>query len=162
MTRLLLLSVGALLFASCLTVTDAREGAANRACQWEDKCGNVGSGKNYANPAECMTDKRSDFQSAWPTDRCDGRIDGASLDTCFKAIDNTRCNDLFDAINTASKCSASSVCSASNGSSSGCNCTNGQTCCSNACTNLQTDRNNCGGCGTTCGAGLSCVSGQCK
>ncbi|MFO0594747.1 MAG: DUF6184 family natural product biosynthesis lipoprotein [Myxococcaceae bacterium] len=155
------LLVGSLaLGSSCLSVEGARETGAQRSCQFEDKCGNIGSGKRYANFGECMTDKRADYQSLWPSDRCQGRIDAQNFDTCMKAVDNTRCNDLLDAINTVSKCSSSSVCTA--GSSGGCNCANGQTCCNNACVNLQTDRNNCGACGTTCGSSVSCQSGNCR
>ena len=34
-------------------------------------------------------------------------------------------------------------------------------CCSNSCTNTLTDSNNCGACGTVCGAGATCQSGTC-
>ncbi|MFT3714329.1 MAG: DUF6184 family natural product biosynthesis lipoprotein [Archangium sp.] len=155
-----LVLAGSLVLSSCVSVVDAREGGAQRSCRFEDKCGNVGSGKNYASFEECLTDKRSDFLDLWPTDRCDGKINPQALDTCFKAVDNTRCNDFIDAIATINKCGSGSVCTA--GSGGGCNCGQGQTCCSNACVNLQTDRNNCGACGTTCGSSVSCQSGQCR
>lgn len=40
-------------------------------------------------------------------------------------------------------------------------CGTGFKCCSEVCTNILTDSNNCGFCGVTCGGGQSCVSGTC-
>jgi hypothetical protein len=42
-----------------------------------------------------------------------------------------------------------------------CTCPSGQTACSNACTNMNTDAKNCGKCGTTCGSGTQCLFGAC-
>ena len=36
-----------------------------------------------------------------------------------------------------------------------------ETSCSGTCANLDSDRDNCGACGTTCGDGMTCSSGQC-
>lgn len=146
--------------SGCVSVVDARETGAQRTCRFEQKCGNIGSGQQYATFEECLTDKRADFLGRWPTDRCDGRINGETLNVCLQAIDNTQCNNVIDWLATYSKCESSDVCTS--GAPAGCNCGNGQTCCNNACTNLQTDRNNCGGCGTTCGAGLGCDNGVCR
>ena len=42
-------------------------------------------------------------------------------------------------------------------------CTGGETYCGGACTNTQTDNNNCGACGTQCTlAGSYCSSGSCQ
>ena len=160
MTRTLIFAFGFLALTGCVSVVDAREGGAQRNCRFEDRCGNVGSGKRFASYEECLTSKRAFFQDAWPTDRCDGRINGETLNVCYTAIENTQCNNLVDFIATISKCESGDVCTA--GSPAGCNCSSGQTCCGKSCTNLQTDRNNCGGCGTTCGSGLSCQSGVCR
>lgn len=40
-------------------------------------------------------------------------------------------------------------------------CTTGQSVCSSACVNTQTDANNCGSCGNTCAVGNICQSGSC-
>lgn len=45
---------------------------------------------------------------------------------------------------------------------SGLSCQAGLTNCSGVCTNLDTDENNCGGCGQACGAGELCVGGACS
>lgn len=161
MDRSLLISLAFAALTGCVSVEGAREGAAQRHCKFEERCGNVGSGKSYATLDECMIDKRGDWLDIWPTDRCNGRINGDTLNVCYQAIENTQCNNLVDFLATASKCESSDVCTAGS-APAGCNCGNGQTCCNNACTNLQTDRNNCGGCGTTCGSGLTCQSGVCR
>ena len=148
-------------FAGCVSVQDAREGGAQRNCRFEQRCGHIGQGQTYASIDECLTARRAEFQNRWPTDRCDKRINGETLNVCYQAIDNTQCNNFVDLIATFSKCEANDVCTAGS-PPGGCNCGNGQTCCSNACTSLQTDRNNCGGCGTTCGSGLNCQSGVCR
>jgi hypothetical protein len=162
MNRFVLVSVLAagLSFSSCVSVQDAREGGAQRSCRFEEKCGHIGSGKTFATFEECLTDKRADYLTLWSTERCEGKINPQALDTCFKAVENTRCDDLLDAINTLSKCGSGSVCTA--GSGGGCNCGQGQTCCNNSCVTLQTDRNNCGACGTTCGSSTTCQSGVCR
>ncbi len=41
------------------------------------------------------------------------------------------------------------------------NCADGESVCGGVCTDLDTDRDNCGTCGTTCGDGLVCAGGQC-
>src|SRR5215218_791717 len=42
-----------------------------------------------------------------------------------------------------------------------CTCADGQTECEGACSDLETDANNCGGCGARCGDGSVCVGGRC-
>lgn len=160
MNRFVAVAFVALVGSSCLTVDNAREQAAQRQCRFAQRCGNIGPGQTFATLQECLTDARADWLNTWPTDRCDGRINGDALNVCLVAIDNTQCNNFFDLVNTLSKCQSSDVCSA--GSPGGCNCGQGQTCCNNQCVNLQTDRNNCGACGTTCGSSVSCQSGVCR
>lgn len=40
-------------------------------------------------------------------------------------------------------------------------CGNGLTCCSSQCVDMQSDKDNCGGCGTVCPTGQACVNGSC-
>lgn len=159
MNRTLFLALSLVSLTGCLNLNDARNGGAQRTCQYEQRCGKIGSGQDYPNLDECLTDQRAKFNDTWSVERCDGKINGEALDVCFKAIENAQCDNLLDLISTASKCSSANVCTASN---SGCNCGQGQTCCNNACVNLSNDRNNCGTCGTQCGGGSSCNAGACR
>src|ERR1700733_10212547 len=43
----------------------------------------------------------------------------------------------------------------------GTSCAASQKACSQGCTNVQTDSQNCGACGTVCGTGQTCQSGTC-
>lgn len=160
MNRLSVLTLGLLALSSCTSVVDAREQGAQRWCRFEDRCGNVGSGRQYASMADCLTATRADFLRLLPTDKCDGRINAQALGVCLTAIDNTQCDNFFDEAATYLKCGDDDICTS--GAPAGCNCGQGQTCCNDACVNLQTDRNNCGTCGSTCGAGASCQSGSCR
>ena len=143
----------------CLNLTDAREGGARHFCNYYSRCGEIGAGQKYASFDECLVDERSNFQDYWPTSACDGKINGDALNVCYTAIDNTQCSNFIDQLATLTKCGSGSVCTASSGA---CNCGNGQTCCNGACVNLSADRNNCGTCGSTCGAGASCQAGSCR
>jgi hypothetical protein len=67
----------------------------------------------------------------------------------------------------SSECSTGDVCSHNEcapacGASGACDADGGLTCCTNACVNLMTDANRCGGCDSpACGAGQSCCGGTC-
>lgn len=121
------------LSGGCLSVADAREAGASRWCRFEDRCGNVGSGRKYASLADCLTDKRSDFLDMWPTDRCDGRINGQTLDVCLSTIDLMQCNNPVDILATLTKCESSDVCTAGNSGASCSRCASGQICQNGVC-----------------------------
>jgi hypothetical protein len=71
------------------------------------------------------------------TNKCGGASDGCSGTCTGQCSGNTICQS-----GACQSCGSLSVC---NGS----------------CVNLQSDSNNCGTCGTTCGSGLGCSAGQC-
>ena len=135
MKRMALASLGLLallVLCGCMSVADAREGGAARWCRFEERCGNVGSGQRYASPAECLTAKRADFLNWGPTDRCDGRINGQTLDVCLTTIDNMQCNNIVDYLATLSKGESSDVCTAGNAASCS-HCASGQICQNGVC-----------------------------
>jgi Family of unknown function (DUF6184) len=144
------------LLSGCLNVESARESAAQHSCNFYGRCGDIAPGKTFASFDECLTKQRAFFLDLWSTASCGG-INPENYDICIKGIDNTQCNNGLDYLSTLSKCGRGNVCK-----STGCNCTSGETCCGNFCTDLRSDRSNCGGCGTSCGAGLSCSSGVCR
>lgn len=92
------------------SVSAAREAYAQRWCNYRVQCGEIGSGHTYTSTDECLIAERANAQNLWPTADCEGKIDGAGLDMCLKAIENTQCNNLADQIVTVTKCTRSDVC----------------------------------------------------
>lgn len=111
MTRIALLTLCFIALTGCLSVESARESAANQVCDFQNRCGEIGAGKSYANRAECMTQERANWMDAWPTSRCEKALDADKLDLCLKAWQSTSCGNLFDTLSTYGKCSAGEVCS---------------------------------------------------
>jgi hypothetical protein len=60
------------------------------------------------------------------------------------------------------KCCAVGASCVGRGRNQACACPQGQSVCGGVCRDLATDVLNCGACGSACGAGLSCVGGQCR
>ncbi len=110
MTRLSLLLGLAVVLSAC-GLPGARESASQRWCDFAERCDDIGSGKAYSTRDECLTKQRADMVDAWPTDRCDGKLNGANLDLCLSAISATQCDNLIDLLATFSKCGRDKVCS---------------------------------------------------
>jgi hypothetical protein len=66
------------------------------------------------------------------------------------------CEGSNSKILTAESCPSSQVCSGGI-----CTCPSGTTLCGSSCVDTSTDSNNCGGCGSSCGAGKTCSAGTC-
>ncbi len=139
-------------------------------------------------PADATSDGPArDAPTCEPGAACDGgRCDdaGACVSTCRRDKDCTAPTPVCDTATGAcvpcmpdsGACGVGEVCVASGGTFacvSGCNTASdcpvdgGATaiaCCSQACTNPDTDRSNCGGCGKACAGGMTatCVAGACS
>ncbi|MEW5743395.1 MAG: DUF6184 family natural product biosynthesis lipoprotein [Myxococcota bacterium] len=88
----------------------ARESAATKACNYYQRCEQVGDGKMYPSSDECITRQRTYWLDAWPTNLCEGKVNSAAVDACLKAIDNTACNSLIDFLATLDKCDKKNTC----------------------------------------------------
>lgn len=111
MGRLLTVATAAVFFSACgWSVEGARETASVEACDYFQRCMELGSGKTYASYDECLTKQRSYWLDAWPTAECSGKMNGANVDVCLKAIDNTACNSLIDFLATLDKCAKKNTC----------------------------------------------------
>lgn len=88
----------------------AREQAATKGCGYYQRCNQIGSGKTYPTYEECLTRQRTYWLDAWPTSVCEGHVNSAAIDACFKAIDNTSCASLIDFLATLDKCDKKNTC----------------------------------------------------
>lgn len=101
----------ALLVSGCgWSIESARESAANKACDYYQRCTQIGSGKTYETYDECLTKQRSYWLDAWPTATCSGHENSAAIDACLTAIQNTSCNSLIDFLATLDKCDKKNTC----------------------------------------------------
>ena len=118
----------------------------SRACQW---------------PTECH-DQKCDVPPTRGCDRCGTERSTCNGDTgiaTWSACTNQgECSaDQSDVCGRTGRKVCSTACSWSD-----CDCGAGSKLCGDVCTNVQSDVNNCGGCGLTCKRGEACSAGQCK
>ena len=94
------------------TRADAREVAAQKACDWYAACGEVGEGQQFADRDECLLETENSFNSLWSDEVC-SEIEREDLDVCLRAIQDTQCDNAWDFLNTIfNRCSAANVCGA--------------------------------------------------
>ncbi len=92
---------------------------------------------------------------------CGGGGGGGSGDTCTQTAGQTCDAGTQCGIGKTSgtgTCTTGVCCKPAGGGT----CQNPKAICNNVCTDVQNDNNNCGTCGTKCGAGLTCQQGNCK
>lgn len=114
MTKPLRILLPLLIAAACGNYSQpvARDRATAQACDFFQRCGDIGEGETFATRDACEVDVRAAFNRQWPVEECDGKIRGEDLDRCLKAIEVTSCGNLWDIfVNTlGQKCPASEVC----------------------------------------------------
>ncbi|WP_043428533.1 DUF6184 family natural product biosynthesis lipoprotein [Cystobacter fuscus] len=91
--------------------SDAVNAAANTTCNRYQDCGEIAAGKKYSTRDECMNAEKGNWNGRWSVAECDNRINGDNLNFCLDAIEATSCGNVFDQINTATKCTQNDVCS---------------------------------------------------
>lgn len=92
------------------TRADARDVAAQRACDWYAACGEIGDGLQFADRDECLLETENSFNSLWNNAACD-EIEREDLDVCLRAIEDTQCDNAWDFLNTLfNRCSVENVC----------------------------------------------------
>jgi len=90
----------------------ARDAVTEATCDWYMGCGEIGAGKTHATRDSCEVQVRASWDSAWPVEACDGKINTAQLDVCLNAIAATECGNGLDVLNTlVNKCPQDKVCS---------------------------------------------------
>jgi hypothetical protein len=91
---------------------NARDAVTDASCDFYARCDQIGSGKTYANRDTCEVQVRASWDTAWPVETCDGKIDTEQLNICLNAIGATECGNGLDVLNTLlNKCPQSKICS---------------------------------------------------
>jgi hypothetical protein len=109
-------AVAALGLAACgppSQIQAVSEGASH-ACNYYQRCGQIGpgAGEAYDTEANCTYALQGQLNTYWPPAQCTNHISGSAFNACMAAMDNTACNNAIDLLNTVlDKCSAPTVCS---------------------------------------------------
>ncbi len=92
--------------------SDAVNAATSSTCDAYERCGEVGTDKDFTTRDSCITDRKAFWNDRWPVADCDDRINGDKLQYCLDAIKATSCDSFIDQLETVyGKCAKSDVCS---------------------------------------------------
>src|SRR5262245_489162 len=67
-------------------------------CEYEQRCGNVGQDRTYADTDHCQSRFKSDYQKELNAWECPGGIDRKELDKCLTEIRDNDCNSPFESL----------------------------------------------------------------
>lgn len=84
-------------------ITEAR-------CQREEKCGNVGPGKDYFSASVCQQKIGADWQNELNSYDCPGGIVTKELEECLEEIKNEDCASPFETLGRVVACRSSDLC----------------------------------------------------
>lgn len=92
--------------------SDAVSAAVKATCDWYASCGEIASGKKYADRSTCESTETDQWNGRWAVADCDGKINSSSLSACTDAIGKITCGDSIDVFTTVNdQCAESKVCS---------------------------------------------------
>ena len=91
------------------------EQISDKACDRFEECGQFGSGKLYADEAECESTLETRFYELWPEAQCgNNQITGSSYDSCLEQAEGFTCEtglaSVDDYVTYVSDCNAEKVC----------------------------------------------------
>lgn len=95
------------------TRTQARDEMSNRSCDYYERCGNVGPGKDFADRDACMIDQRGFWDDLWTVGKCEDRMNEEGLRNCYDRVDIAQCGGIqggLDLVNILLSCSSDNVC----------------------------------------------------
>lgn len=109
-----------LLFSYALTFTltacggtsrrNARDTAADEACRYFERCGQVGAGQTYSDGEDCRIKQRAFLQEQWSEQRCEDKVDEDNFNRCINEIKNAQCGNGLDFLSALLKCTVDQVC----------------------------------------------------
>lgn len=80
-------------------------------CEREIRCDNIGAGKDYSTPKDCMDEIATEWRDDLNAIECPGGIDRAELSECLEEIRNEDCGNPFDTLGRVVACRSSDLCS---------------------------------------------------
>ncbi|ATB41301.1 hypothetical protein CYFUS_006766 [Cystobacter fuscus] len=107
-----MLGVVGLMGCGVSSQSDAVTVTARNMCARYESCGDIGSGKAYANEDDCMIKQKADWNNRWSVAACDDHINGDNFDFCQDSIKVMSCDNVVEwIVLVADKCSRDKVCS---------------------------------------------------
>ncbi len=79
-------------------------------CEAEQRCGKIGSGKNYSSMDACMKQVGSEWQEELNERECPNGIDSKELNECVEEIRGQDCGEAFGALERITACRSSDLC----------------------------------------------------
>jgi hypothetical protein len=79
-------------------------------CDREERCNNVGTGKDYDTRTACTSKIEGKTESDLNTKDCDKGIDQTKLDACISKIHEEECGNPIDSISRIAACRTGEVC----------------------------------------------------
>jgi hypothetical protein len=81
-------------------------------CAREERCKNVGAGKDYESTTICQTKTREHWKDDLSSYECPGGIVQKELDEGLEEIRDDDCNDPLDTLGRLAACRSSDICKA--------------------------------------------------
>jgi hypothetical protein len=90
----------------------SRDEAARATCSKLSECNEIGPGKTYESADQCTVKQRANWDTLWPPQDCDGKIDQTAYNNCLDEIRRAECGNSVDLANIVlNKCAKAKVCS---------------------------------------------------
>jgi hypothetical protein len=86
------------------------DGIADALCDYETRCGHVGTNGKYGDRSACIADQREQRTAENQTEDCEGGIDTGRMSSCLAAIRNNKCDDVVDTTARIAACRLAMLC----------------------------------------------------
>jgi hypothetical protein len=93
-----------------IVLSSAIDKIADARCDREMKCGNVASGKKWADRNACVADMKKSLSDELNANDCPAGIDTKELNECLHEARNEDCKNPFDKIGRVAACRTSDMC----------------------------------------------------
>lgn len=88
----------------------ALEAIVEARCAREQRCGGLGPGREYVSRDECRRTIRAEWVDELNALVCSRGVEEEGLASCLRAMNQSNCNDILDALERWTACRASDIC----------------------------------------------------